>query len=257
MRAGNGGALLNADVALLVIGGSAIAGFVSGLAGFAFGLVAMVFWAWSLPPQAIGPMLVVGSLVGQLLTAHTVRRHIKPKLVGPFIAGGFIGVPIGAALLPIIDPVSFRTGVGLLLIVYCGLMLAARSLPTITRGGAWADGGIGVVGGILGGIAGLVGPAPTIWCMLRGHDKSTQRAICQSFFIAMQMLTLVTYALTGLIHRDTLVLVAWMLPSAMVFAWIGSRLYLRLSDLAFRRMLLVLLFASGIALSGSAITHLL
>ena len=48
---------MSTQLALLVIGGSAIAGFVSGLAGFAFGLVAMVFWAWTLPPQAIGPML--------------------------------------------------------------------------------------------------------------------------------------------------------------------------------------------------------
>ncbi|WP_109477392.1 sulfite exporter TauE/SafE family protein [Paraburkholderia sp. C35] len=249
--------MLSADVALLVIGGSAVAGFVSGLAGFAFGLVAMVFWAWTLPPQAIGPMLGVGSLVGQALTVHTVRAQIRPKLIGPFIAGGFIGVPIGAALLPIIDPEGFRIGVGVLLIVYCGLMLAAKNLPAVTIGGAWADGGIGVIGGVLGGIAGLVGPAPTVWCMLRGHSKDTQRAICQSFFIAMQSLTLVTYALTGLIGRQTLVLFAWMLPSSLLFAWLGSRLYVRLSDTAFRRVLLMLLFASGVALLGSSLAHAL
>ncbi|MGF6411133.1 sulfite exporter TauE/SafE family protein [Paraburkholderia tuberum] len=247
--------MLSADIALLVIGGSAVAGFVSGLAGFAFGLVAMVFWAWALPPQAIGPMLVVGSLVGQMLTVHTVRSQIRPKIIGPFIAGGIVGVPIGATLLPFIDPVGFRIGAGLLMIVYCGVMLAAKDLPTVTAGGAWADGGVGVVGGILGGIAGLVGPAPTIWCMLRGHNKDTQRAICQSFFIAMQSLTLVTYALTGLIGKQTLVLFGWMLPSSLLFAWLGSRLYRRLSDTAFRRVLLALLFASGVALLGSSLVH--
>ena len=123
---------MTANLVFLVIGGSAIAGFVSGLAGFAFGLVAMVFWAWTLPPQMIGPMLVVGSLGGQVLTVGTVRRSIRVKLIAPMLAGGLIGVPIGAALLPWLDPVVFRLGVGVLLIVYCGLMLLAANLPTIT-----------------------------------------------------------------------------------------------------------------------------
>jgi hypothetical protein len=79
--------LLNPELALLVVGGSAIAGFVSGLAGFAFGLVAMVFWAWTLPPQAIGPMLVVGSLAGQLLTVNTVRGQLQPKVIWAALQG--------------------------------------------------------------------------------------------------------------------------------------------------------------------------
>lgn len=246
---------MTSDVALLVLGGSAIAGFVSGLAGFAFGLVAMVFWAWTLPPQVIGPMLVVGSLTGQMLTIHTVRAQIRVKLIAPFIAGGVLGVPLGAALLPLLNPAAFRAGVGVLLIVYCGTVLAAANLPALTRGGALADGGVGLIGGVLSGIAGLVGPAPTIWCMLRRHDKDTQRAICQTFFIAMQSLTLATYLATGLIGQHTLVLIAWMVPSALVFAWLGSRVYVRLSDHSFRRVLLLLLFASGVALLGSSLGH--
>ncbi|WP_223258709.1 sulfite exporter TauE/SafE family protein [Trinickia symbiotica] len=247
---------MSPELALLVAGGSAVAGFVSGLAGFAFGLVAMVFWAWTMPPQVIGPMLVVGSLVGQLLTIHTVRAQIRAKLVAPFVIGGFVGVPIGAALLPIIDPVAFRIGVGLLLIAYCSVMLAATNLPVLKVGGSFADGGVGMVGGILGGIAGLVGPAPTVWCMLRGHDKHTQRAICQTFFIAMQSLTLVTYLATGIIGRQTFYLILCMVPPALVFAWLGSRLYLRISERVFRRVLLVLLFASGAALFGTSLAHL-
>jgi hypothetical protein len=93
--------------------------------------------------------------------------------------------------------------------------------------------------------------------MLRGHDKNLQRAICQSFFIAMQALTLVMYAFTGLIERQTLILFAWMVPSTLIFAWLGSRLYLRISDTAFKRVLLALLFASGAALLGTSLVHAL
>lgn len=246
---------MTSNLAILVVGGGAIAGFVSGLAGFAFGLIAMVFWAWTLPPQIIGPMLVVGSLTGQLLTIGTVRRSIRVKLIAPLIVGGLIGVPIGATLLPFLDPVPFRIGVGTLLVMYCGVMLMASNLPTIKAGGAFADALVGVIGGLLGGIAGLVGPAPTILCMLRGYPKDTQRAICQTFFIVMQSLTLVMYLHNGLINHEVLVLFAWMTPSSLLCAWLGSRLYVRLSDRAFRRTLLVLLFASGVALLGSSLRH--
>lgn len=37
-------------VILVVALGAAVAGFVQGLSGFAFGMVAMSFWAWVLEP---------------------------------------------------------------------------------------------------------------------------------------------------------------------------------------------------------------
>ena len=38
------------SVYLVVALGAVVAGFVQGLSGFAFGLVAMSFWAWALEP---------------------------------------------------------------------------------------------------------------------------------------------------------------------------------------------------------------
>lgn len=36
---------------LVVAAGAIVAGFVQGMSGFAFGLVAMSFWAWVLEPR--------------------------------------------------------------------------------------------------------------------------------------------------------------------------------------------------------------
>ena len=54
--------------------GAAAAGFVQGLSGFAFGMVAMSFWAWVLEPRDAAVLTVFGSLLGQVLSAITVRR---------------------------------------------------------------------------------------------------------------------------------------------------------------------------------------
>src|SRR5579863_2401137 len=103
-RASNG--LADPFVALIVLGAVA-GGLVQGLSGFAFGLIAMAFWAWAVPAQLAGPMVVFGSLLGQLFALHTIRRTLAFGLVVPFIIGGVIGVPIGAALLPYVDQNTF------------------------------------------------------------------------------------------------------------------------------------------------------
>src|ERR1051325_5229425 len=92
--------------------GAALGGFVQGLSGFAFGLVALGIWAWSVDPTIAGPLVVFGSLIGQLLSLHTVRRGLDPSRILPFILGGVIGIPVGVALLRLIDPTGFKLAVG-------------------------------------------------------------------------------------------------------------------------------------------------
>ena len=85
------------DTALLLIVacGAAVAGFVQGLAGFGFGLVAMAFWSWSLAPTLAVPLVVFGSLIGQLLAVRSLRHGLDWRRLMPFLLGGLVGVPLG------------------------------------------------------------------------------------------------------------------------------------------------------------------
>ena len=60
------------------------------------------------------------------------------------------------------------------------------------RQGRGRRGGFG--GGALGGVAGLSGPLPTIWCGLRGWSADTQRGVYQPFNLAILGLVLCAYA---------------------------------------------------------------
>jgi uncharacterized membrane protein YfcA len=240
----------------LVALGAAAGGFVQGLSGFAFGLVALSLWAWVLDPILAGPLTVFGSLVGQLLSIHTLRRSFEAQRALPFIAGGVLGVPLGVALLRGIDPLAFRLAVGLLLVVWCPAMLLARDLPRISRGGRLADAAAGMLGGVMGGLGGLTGPAPTLWVTLRGWGRDAQRAVFQSFNLAMQALTMATYLATGTFPAEAWGLCLVVAPAMLVPALLGARLYRRFSDLAFRRAVLGLLAASGVVLLATALPRL-
>jgi uncharacterized protein len=239
-------------VLLQVIVGAALAGFVQGLSGFAFGLVAMGVWAWSISPQLAGPMVVFGSLVGQLLSFHSVRAALDLRRLLPFVVGGALGVPIGAALLPHLDAALFKAGVGLLLAIYCPAMLFARALPRIRTGGKLADATVGLVGGVMGGIGGFSGPAPTLWCTLRDWSRDAQRAVIQSFNLAMQALTLTVYVMDGAITAEAGRMFAIIAPTLIVPCLVGAKLYSRVSEDQFRRLVLGLLFLSGLGLLAAS-----
>ena len=243
--------MTEATIAAIVFG-TCLAGFVQGLSGFAFGLVAMSVWAWTIEPQLAGPLVVWGSWIGQVLAFGAVRGGLRWRRAVPFVLGGVCGVPVGAWLLHYIDVGMFRAAVGVVLIAYCSTMLFARRLPTLRRGGRLADGAVGMVGGVMGGLGGLTGPAPTLWCTLRGWHKDEQRSVFQVFNLSMHSLTLTVYFLNGTLTRAMAPAFALMVPVAILPTLGGVLLYRKVDDRVFRRVVLLLLLLSGVVLLLSA-----
>lgn len=244
------------SVFLVVALGAMVAGFVQGLSGFAFGMVAMSFWAWVLEPRLAASLTVFGALVGQILAAVSVRRGFDLRLLAPFVLGGLLGIPLGVLLLPQLDMLWFKAILGTVLVLWCPAMLMAGHLPKITGGGRLADALAGLVGGVMGGLGGFTGIAPTLWCTLRGYDKNTQRAVIQNFNLSMLMVTMGSYLATGLVTRDMLPLFAVVAPAMLVPSLLGARLYVGISEARFRQIVLGLLTISGLAMLVSALPQL-
>ncbi|MBZ9674984.1 sulfite exporter TauE/SafE family protein [Mesorhizobium sp. ES1-1] len=239
----------------IVILGAVVAGFVQGLSGFAFGLVAMSIWAWTLEPQLAAAMTVFGALTGQIIAAVSVRRGFDIGLLLPFLIGGLLGIPIGVMILPWLNVHVFKLVLGSLLVVWCPLMLFARHLPRITAGGSFADGLIGFIGGAMGGIGGFTGPIPTLWCTLRQWEKDTQRAVIQNFNLAALSATMAAYIATGKIGIGMLPTLAVVATAMLVPTLLGAKLYIGISESTFRKIILSLLTASGFGLLASALPH--
>lgn len=244
------------DPLYLIALGAVVAGFVQGLSGFAFGMVAMSFWAWGLEPRVAAVLTVFGSLTGQLIALLSVRRGFRWALLWPFVLGGLFGIPLGVWVLPYLDMLWFKAVFGTLLVVWCPLMLLAPRLPRV-GGGRLADGTVGLVGGALGGIGGFTGTVPTLWCTLRGFDRDTQRAVIQNFNLSMLLVTMLTYLGTGLVTRELLPSFAMVAVAMAVPTLLGTRLYLGISEQAFRRVVLGLLTLSGVAMLLASLPVLL
>jgi uncharacterized membrane protein YfcA len=237
--------------------GAIAAGFVQGLSGFGFGMVAMSFWAWTLEPRLAAVLTVCGALTGQLVAAATVRRGFDRTRLWPFVLGGLAGIPLGVAVLPQLDMVVFKLLLGLLLVLWCPAMLLAKQLPRITRGGRVADAVVGLAGGVMGGLGGFTGVLPTLWCTLRGMDKDVQRAVIQNFNLAMLLVTFGTYLATGLVTREALPLLAIAVPAMLVPTLLGAKLYHGISEARFRQLVLGMLTLSGAAMLAASVPQVL
>ncbi|MBS1179859.1 MAG: sulfite exporter TauE/SafE family protein [Proteobacteria bacterium] len=244
------------DELLLLAGGAALAGLVQGISGFAFAMVAMSVWVWGIEPRLAAVMAVCGGLVGQLIAVFTVRRGLRLSALLPFLAGGLVGVPLGAWALPHLDPAAFKLTLGLFLVVCCPTMLLAHRIPRISAGGRWADGLVGLCGGVMGGIGGFSGVLPSLWITLRGWDKDLQRSVLQNFSLVALAATLASYVVSGMATPDMWPKLAVVVPALLLPALIGARIYHGLSPAAFRRVVLVLLTGAGVAMISAALPAL-
>ncbi len=239
---------------IVVAAGAVVAGFVQGLSGFAFGLVAMSFWVWAVDPQIAAALTVFGGLLGQLIAAFSVRRGFRWGQLLPFVVGGVAGIPVGVWLLPLVDSETFKIGLGIILLIWCPAMLFAPRIPKITFGGRMSDAAAGLAGGVLGGFGGFTGVIPTLWCVLRGFPREEQRAVIQNFNLAMLIVILVTYIASGLVTMETWPLFAIVAPAMLIPTFLGTRMYKGMSDLRFRQIVLGLLTASGLMMLASGLS---
>jgi uncharacterized membrane protein YfcA len=221
---------------------------VAGLSGFAFGLVAASIWLYILTPVQSATLIIAFGLIVQGYSVWKLRRALDWKKLWPFMTGAAIGVPVGVVVLTWANPAYVRVGVGVFLVLYSLYAWFRPALKPVTSGGAAADAGIGFLNGVLGGMTGLAGILVTIWSGLRGWPKDQQRAVFQPVAVAIFLMSAMWLGAKGMVGADTIKLFVVGLPVLIAGTWLGLRLYGRLDEATFRKVVLVLLFVSGIGL---------
>jgi len=181
------------------------------------------------------------------------------------LAGGFVSglAGFGTALMALgIWLYILPPSVAVPLVLICSVVAQSATLPSMWKsfdltlvwpmafgfGGRIADGIIGFIGGILGGLAGLSGPPPILWASVRGWGKDERRGVFQTFNWTVLFAALCLQAASGLVAREVIWLAALAFPATILGSWIGARLYHALSDRNFRDVVLGMLVVSGLTL---------
>jgi uncharacterized membrane protein YfcA len=166
------------------------------------------------------------------------------------IIGGLLGIPIAVGILQRAGSQSFRVGFGAALAIYAAYALCRPTLTYLHHvNGRSRHALIGFGGGLIGGLTAMPGALPTIWCDMHGMPKNEQRGLVQPFIAVMQI-----FALTLMLSRNSLsstflIDLAISLPALAAGAVLGIVMFRRVNEIAFRRIVLIVLFFSGLSLA--------
>lgn len=241
--------LISFDLAVF-LSGTLVAAFVTGLAGFAFGMVAAGIWLYVLTPSQTSTLIAAYALLVQGYAVWKLRRDLNLHRLAPFIVGSAIGIPAGIAALRWVSPMHLRIGIGALLIVFSLYNLVRPKLPEMKEAGRGADAVVGILNGVLGGATGLAGIALIIWSSMRGWSRDEQRAVFQPTVFATFVMVILAFSGVGIVTLDAVRLFLIGLPALLVGSVLGWLLYGKLNETAFRKIVLVLLLVSGMTLAA-------
>jgi len=224
------------------------ASLLSGLAGFAFSpLCGAMLFQFRHDPIIVVQIMLACSLANQSLSVWLLRRDISWRQLPPFVLPGAVGVLCGVFALLHLQPDVYVRVLGCILVVY-GCYMLVRPPFTLRQTGVVGDAISGLFGGVLGGLAATPGAAVSIWCAMKGWDKTRQRALYQPFILIMQVVALIAIAAMrtgGATQIGFPPMVYLFVPAGLIGTVIGFSWFRRMTSQQFGIALKMLLTMSG------------
>jgi uncharacterized membrane protein YfcA len=239
-----------AVVAILLTGISK-AGFGSGAGGVAVPLMS-IFIA---PPEAAGIMLPILCAM-DVLGAYAYRGRWSAAHLRVLLPGALVGIAIGAIAFGALPVPAVRLLIGAIAIAFTlnqWLSLTARFVATHAPPGPAAGVFWGAASGFTSTLAHAGGPPFAVYMLAQRIDKTLLVSTSVAYFLVVNYVKLVPYALLGQLNTANLTASLVLAPLAPVGIALGVWLHRHLSERVFYQASYALLFATGVKLVYDAL----
>ena len=232
---------------LILLSGAFLGAFVQGATGFGSGLLINAFWLHIMEPTHAIPLNVVTSLFISGVPIYKLRKKLDFSKLKQFAIFGVVGIPIGMYLLVISDPSKLKFSIGILLVIYAVLMLKISSF-SINVNNKSINNLIGFISGIIGGLTALLGIIPVAWFSVQRLPKNTKRGTYEPFIFITSIAAIISFAFAGLYKIEMIFDLLKIIPALLVGSWLGIKIYNKINDDLFRKVVLGLILLSGLFL---------
>lgn len=230
-----------------------IAGISKG--GFGGGVVVLAVPLMSLtvPPQQAAAVMLPILMVMDLLALWVYRDSFDRGHLRILLPAAVIGVGAGWASFGLLDAAVIRLVLGVIAVGFTldywfqirprGKSGGAATGPNRIWGGFWA-----AVSGFTSFMAHAGGPPLNVYLLPKGLEKRLFVGTVAVFFMVVNWMKLVPYALLGQLHAGNLTTSLILLPLAPAGIWLGVWLQSRVSDKVFYGVCYALLLVTGLKL---------
>jgi uncharacterized membrane protein YfcA len=195
-------------------------------------------------PKVLIPAVLIHGLIMNGALAYEARKNIQIHKIAPILLGGLFGLPFGAYLLVFLSSDILKIMIGSVIVIFGLLLLSGRNFH-LKREKMFSV-PIGLISGLLNGSVSMSGPPVILFFANQGVMKDNFRANLVTYFFILNIMTLIFFAIIGLINTDVLVLAGLTLPVALIGIFIGTKVSKKVNERVFRRIALILVSLAGL-----------
>jgi uncharacterized membrane protein YfcA len=221
-----------------------------GSTGFG-GALGMAMLVAVLPFKVVVPAWTLLSIASSIAILGHDRRHIAWRDVLPFLPWCVAGIAVGLYVFTSLDSRTLANALGALVFVYAGHSLWTSVRPS--HGLRLPAALVVPVNGVAAGATGTVfGTMASLFFVMyleaRRLAKHAFRATMSALLLSMSLVRGIGYYAVGEFTRDALLVFAAAFPFMLLGIYLGNRVHVRLSELAFRRLVGATLMACSVPL---------
>ncbi|WP_350342903.1 sulfite exporter TauE/SafE family protein [Proteinivorax tanatarense] len=223
-----------------------LAATTQGIASFGFSIISLPLLGIFLPLQVIVPMLIIYSLVLNSMILQNLKEHINFKGIWVLVVAGVIGTPFGAYLLKVVDENTLKIAIGIILTL--SAILNFYGIKIKVKREKLTQIPVGIVSGLFNGSASIGGPPIIIFLTNQGVKKQVFRANLTLYFWLVNIVTIPTYVVGGLITTEVIQYTILLLPGLLLGTIVGIKLGNKVDEIFFTKLTLVMVMVMGLFL---------
>lgn len=233
---------MDAALAVAVLLSAAVASCIQSLSGFGFSLFIVPVLAVLIGPKETVFLANVLSVVLNAIQLRHMRASVDWQASGMLVLGSFLGMPLGVAVLVILNPGILKLAIAGTVIVFTVLLIRGLRLH---QGGRAGDIGVGFVSGVFNTSTSMSGPPVVIYLQGKGLPPMRFRATATFFFFVGAVGAVVLLSVGGASTWLAWQAAAVALPGVFAGRLVGNGLYHKVSDALFRQVVFGVLFISA------------
>jgi hypothetical protein len=230
---------------LLLIIGIFTGFFIQTIIGFAGALIALPFLLFVMPLSEAVCYISIFYFISTPIYVYKEWEHIHKELVKKLALSSFIGVVVGIIVLTYGKPLFLKKALGMFIILFVlNSLRSKKMLPLLTK----MKHLFGFMGGFFSGLFATGGP---IYVMLIQNETNDIKTFRATMFASLGLVTVMripVLALGGFLTLNQLYNSLYVLPFFILALFLGKKVYLKLDDLFIKKIILGLLFISGVLL---------
>jgi uncharacterized protein len=234
---------------------AAFAGFSRGFAAFGTAMIYVPIVALAYDAQTAVVTLFLIDLLPSIPLVWNAIPQCDRRTILWMALGAAILSPLGVVTLLVVDQTVAQAIVGAFLLITTSYLLFGGGVKLGSGSGRSIV--AGAASGFAGGACGIFGPPAMVYLLGRNVDARTIRADAIVFLTGESLILGATYAAYGMVTLPRLRLSVALVPVYAACIWLGARGFSHTSEVLYRRIVLGLLFALSLLITGKAALSLI